>query len=260
MVALTSISFTDGTGETTQLTPPDYAQKVVLDSGTTQTLVTNDVFTALMNGLGAVDVGNSDYAVPCRFRDLNSTINYGLGGADGVTIRVPMSQLVRGELIAPKNFEDKSGACDLGLGPLMSGVAILGDTFLRSAYAVFDLENQVAALAQAVFNHTEESSIVAIPSGTTIPGASVTATATATEVDRAEASASPTVAEASVVDNRSTTLILTGTPTFNLGSAATATDEAANPTSSSTGGAAHGSLPTAALLGLGMAAAGIVAF
>ncbi|EXJ91285.1 hypothetical protein A1O1_04395 [Capronia coronata CBS 617.96] len=251
-VTLTSVSFTDHTGQTTQLSPEGYAQSVLLDSGTSQTLLTDDVFSALANGFGAVDIGQGSYVVPCKFAGINGTISYSFGGDGGVTIDVPVSQVVGNLEFPPENFADKSGGCDFGFGPPIGGFSILGDTFLRSAYVVYDISNGVAALAQAAENRTSTSSIAVIPTGTTIPGASVTATATGTQIPDAQATEEPAVPTASV---QGTSLVLTGTPTFNLGAATTAaaTGTAAATTTSS-GRANAAAAPTAALLGLGLAA------
>lgn len=252
-VTLTGVSFTDHTGSTTQVTPQGYAQAVLLDSGTSATLLTDDVFSAIANGFGAVDLGDEDYVVPCRYAGANGSINYSFGGEDGVTIRVPISQVV-GNLDFPGDqFSDADGGCEFGLGPPIQGFSIMGDTFLRSAYAVFDIDNNLAALAQAAENMTDTSSIAAIPPGTSIPGASITATATGTQLSGAAATALPVVPTASL---QGTTLVLAGTPTFNLGVSPTSGTSRA--TSSSSSGKAHAAAPTAALLGLGLAA-GILA-
>ncbi|KAK5452858.1 hypothetical protein LTS15_007006 [Exophiala xenobiotica] len=252
-VTLTGVSFTDHTGSTTQVTPQGYAQAVLLDSGTSATLLTDDVFSALANGFGAVDLGEEDYVVPCRYAGVNGSINYSFGGEGGVTISVPISQVVGNLDIPGDQFSDADGACEFGLGPPIQGFSILGDTFLRSAYAVFDIGNNLAALAQAAENMTDTSSIAAMPSGTSIPGASITATAAGTQLSGAAATAPPAVPTASA---KGTTLVLAGTPTFNLGVSPTSGSSGA--TSSSSSGRAHAAAPTAALLGLGLAA-GILA-
>lgn len=251
-MTLTRVSFTDETGTTTQLSAQGYAQSVLLDSGTSDTLLTDDVFAALANGFGAVDVGQDEYVVPCRFAGINGTINYSFGGEGGVTVSVPVSQIIGSVQYTPDGFADESGGCDFGIGPPLGGFSIMGDTFLRSAYAVFDIDNNMAALAQAVMNQTDTSSIVVIPTGTAIPGASVTATAVGTQVPDIQATAQPAVPSAS---SRSSSMLLAGTPTFNIGIASTAGTGAGTATSS---GGANAAAPTAALLGLGLAA-GIMA-
>lgn len=68
--------------------------------------------------------------------------------------------------------------CEFGLMSSGTGDIALGDSFLRSAYVVYDLTNKQIGLAQTVFNETL-SNIVEIDSG--IPYASATATAMATQ-------------------------------------------------------------------------------
>lgn len=247
-MTLTGVSFTDEVGHTVELSPQGYSQSVLLDSGTSSTLLTTDVFDALANGFGAVDIGQGSYVVPCRFSGINGSISYTFGGENGVTVQVPVSQVIGSQVFSPDSFADESGGCDFGFSPPLDGFSILGDTFLRSAYAVFDIDNGVAALAQAVENQTDSSSILAIPSGTSIPRVSITATATGTQITGSASTAKPDVPSASV---KGSTLVLAGTPTFNLGVQSTA-GTAAGTSSSSAG--ANAAAPTAALLGLGLAA------
>ena len=128
-MTLTRVSFTDETGHTTQLTPQGYAQSVLLDSGTSATLLTDDVFSALSNGFGAVDMGDEEYVVPCRFANINGNSTYSFGGNGGPTIVVPVSQVIGDQVLTPDNFGDESGGCDFGFGPPIDGSSILGDTF-----------------------------------------------------------------------------------------------------------------------------------
>lgn len=251
-MTLTDVSFTDSSGKKTRLSPEGYAQAALLDSGTSSTLLDIDVFDALANGFGAVDIGESSFVVPCRFAELNGTIDYSFGGQGGPTIKVPINQVIGNQVFDSTNFDDPSGGCDFGFGPPIIGTVILGDTFLRNAYAVFDLDNNMAALAQAVVDKTDTSSIVVIPSGTVIPGASVTATLSGTPLNAVQATEAPAVPTASV---QGTTLVLTGSPTFSLGTpTGTATSGGSAGGSSSSSAGANAAAPTAVLLGLGLVA------
>lgn len=252
-MTLTGVSFTDFTGNTTQLSPQGYAQSVLLDSGTSATYLTDDVFTAIANGFGAVDDGQGDFLVPCSFANINGTINYAFGGDGGPTISVPVSQVIGSQDFPSNYFDDASGGCSLGFGSPIGGSSILGDTFLRSVYAVYDIDNNVAALAQAAENQTSTSSIAVISSGTDLPGATFTASATGTQLDQAAATSSPSIPTASL---SGTTKILAGTPTFNLGVSGVTSYSASTitKTATSTGGAVSGAAPTAALLGVGLVA------
>ncbi|KAI1609797.1 aspartic-type endopeptidase [Exophiala viscosa] len=252
-VTLTGVSYTDHTGKTTQLSPDGYAQAVLLDSGTSQTYLDDDTFAAIANGFGAVNDGQGDFLVPCDFTNVNGTVNYAFGGDGGPTVSVPVSQVIGGKAFSSENFDDASGGCALGFGPPIDGIAILGDTFLRSAYAVYDIDNNVAALAQAAENQTSTSSIEVISSGTTLPGATFTASATGTQLGGAAATSSPAVPTVSL---SGTTMILAGTPTFNLGvsQVTSYSPSTITKTATSSGGAVSGAAPTAALLGMGLVA------
>jgi hypothetical protein len=61
-------------------------------------------------------------------------------------------------------FNDWDSVCMFGISPvsqygLTGGVTLLGDTFLRSAYVVYDLANEQLGIAEANHN-TDESNIV----------------------------------------------------------------------------------------------------
>ena len=100
-----------------------------------------------------------------------------------------MSELVSN----PENADDGQGdtygpvdsLCLFGITSISSATAVLGDTFLRSAYVVFDLDNNEISLAQTNFDSTS-TSISEISKGSKgVPGASevsnvVQATATQT--------------------------------------------------------------------------------
>jgi hypothetical protein len=96
-------------------------------------------------------------------------------------------------------YSDGQDACQLGIQAAGNLPVLFGDTFLRSAYVVYDLDNNRIALAQTDFNSTEsnvvafESGGAAIPSATSaaneaavtqtasgIPKVDLTATATGT--------------------------------------------------------------------------------
>lgn len=67
--------------------------------------------------------------------------------------------------------------CQFGILPAGdNGPILLGDTFLRSAYVVYDLDNKQIALAQTRFNATASPNILEIQSGASgIPSVTYTA-------------------------------------------------------------------------------------
>ncbi|KAJ9656048.1 hypothetical protein H2198_005208 [Neophaeococcomyces mojaviensis] len=239
-VTLTSVSFVDANGALTQLSPDGYAQSVLLDSGTSQTLLNNEILTALATGLGAVYTDEQTYTVPCSYSNTNASILYQFGGSDGPRVTVPLSELVYGETVPPSQFSKPSGGCDMGVTGPIEGQVILGDTFLRNAYVVYDIDNYQVAIAQAAGGKAGSSSIQAIPTGTSIPGVSSTATASGTQLD--EYAATATATGIPVATGRTVTA---GSPTFILGASATASNAQASGASSSS--TANIAVPVAAV-------------
>lgn len=179
-VALTSLSITSPSGSDT-LTTATYAQAVILDSGTTMTILPDNLAQAIFNEVGAIYNDQLGLTMcSCGIGTVQGYISFGFAGAYGPVIKVPMSQMVY-----PHPLIDSNGtqifvtpgvpACVFGIEPasvLGSGAPILlGDTFLRSAYVVYDLDNFRIGLAPTNFNSTS-SNIVAFPSfGAQIPSA-----------------------------------------------------------------------------------------
>ncbi|GKT49798.1 candidapepsin-3 [Colletotrichum spaethianum] len=128
------------------LTPPSrrtrvYANSsmpVFLDSGATLTLLPEDLANMVAADFGSPGVdANGFYPVSCSLVGLNGTVDFEF---DGMKIQVPYSEMIRELRTSPPT-------CYLGIVP-NSDFTLLGDTFLRSAYAVFDLDSNVAYLAQ----------------------------------------------------------------------------------------------------------------
>lgn len=172
-VAFTSLSASSSSGSD-QLTPSSYAQAAILDSGTTLTLLPNDVIDAVYNELGASVSDEFGPIVPCNLANNPGTLNYGFGGPGGPTIKIAMSQLVTPLDLTSgptPTFSNGETVCQLGIQAAGTLPVLFGDTFLRSAYVVYDLDNNQIALAQTDFNSTD-SNIVPFPSiGAPIPSA-----------------------------------------------------------------------------------------
>lgn len=232
-VTLSSIVLTDAAGKETPLTPEGFAQSALLDSGTSTTGLPNSVFEPIARGLGAVGVDVSDsqdgseviYTVPCELRATNATLTYTFGGTDAGASRVvvPLSQVIgnTGQEFNTSEFASPEGGCDMGFEGPIAGVAILGDTFMRSAYIVFDLANNVVAMAQAKVGGGVNGNgtgvggagIREIPAGTGLPGVNVTASAPGTQIPAELADAKLNVPAATKGPDGK---IQPGTPTFNL--------------------------------------------
>lgn len=129
---------------------------VLLDSGATLTYLPNDITTLIYNEVQAVyqDSVGAAYA-ECTLADSSATLDFEFSGQ---RIRVPYNELFldagtdsRGN---PLTFTNGEKACLFGIAPAQGGISVLGDTFLRSAYVVYDLANNEISLAQTVFNAT----------------------------------------------------------------------------------------------------------
>ena len=206
-VAWTSLNITDSYGSnaanTTNLPLP-----AVLDSGTTLTLVPEPVFSYLVDYFGAIDDTEYGWLVYCNISDVYGSLDWGFNNNEGI-VSVQFSELALPALDdtgAPLQFEDGSAACNFGVGLLPDNTPVLlGDTFLRSAYVIYDLENAEIAIGNTIFN-TTDSNIVEIGSGTgngvatissVAPSVAVTNTASAAQVDFIVASKHITLAHIS---------------------------------------------------------------
>lgn len=179
-VAFTSLSITSSTG-TDALTPPGYAMAVVLDSGTTITYVPDDLAQAIFNVVGATYNSDLQTAVcDCALGTAQGTLDFQFAGAQGPIIKVPIDEMVS-PLFLPDGSQAsfKSGlpACMFGIGPSSSlgqdAPILFGDTLLRSAYVVYDLQNFRIGLAQTKF-FSNDTNVVAFESfGAQIPSATI---------------------------------------------------------------------------------------
>lgn len=188
-VAWTGLSVTNTTtGESQTISSDNLPAPALLDSGTTATMLPPDLYERLAGFFGAIQDPTSDGAlVQCDLlQTADGTLDFEFGGTGGPVIKVPFS-----EFAIPLEI-DTWGLCQLGLMPATDpnlGV-ILGDTFLRSAYVVYDLDSKQISLAQTVFN-TTESNVVEIKQssssssgsavGSMVTGVTVTQTATGLE-------------------------------------------------------------------------------
>ena len=107
--------------------------------------------------------------VDCNLANQQGSLEFTFSGP---TISVPLNELV---IVA--GYSRGRPVCILGIGPADNSVCVLGDTFLRSAYVVYDLENNQIGIAQTNFNATR-TSVQEITSGkNAIPNASEVANA-----------------------------------------------------------------------------------
>lgn len=196
-VAWSSLSITGQQGNTTDVTGSNFAQPVVLDSGTTLTYLPTRIANKVFEMVGAVDMSRTlgSVFIDCDYLTNNpdATLNYGFGGTGGPVIKVAMDELIFpltglfDEGVTARQSLPFANTCAFGIMNAGSnGVYLLGDTFLRSAYVVYDIDDNQVALAQTNFNSTETNIIEIQASASGIPGVSgvatgVTVSATATQ-------------------------------------------------------------------------------
>lgn len=175
LVALTTVSATSPSG-TDALGSQSFPVSAVLDSGTTFTLLPPDLVSAIWAEAGVVNKEEAGPLVPCSFsRASQGSFVFGFGGPGGPNITVPMDELVRTVPGSVGVFEDGvykgQDACQFMITPMQSDqpVAILGDSFLRSAYVVYDLENLEVALAPTKFNATDSKVVAFDHRGAAVP-------------------------------------------------------------------------------------------
>jgi hypothetical protein len=152
-VILQELKMRNGAGNLIDLNGGSNPGPFLLDSGTTMTLLPAALAQSIFTAVNAV-ISNGSAYVDCSLASSLFTVEYTF---TGVTISVPISQLILPQNLSPTQ-------CLFGIQSSTIGISILGDSFLSSAYVVYDLDNKKVHLAQAVINATSEN-IIEIGSG-----------------------------------------------------------------------------------------------
>ncbi|KAA6407168.1 MAG: acid protease [Lasallia pustulata] len=184
LITLTGVSLSND-GSNVSLDSGDTPVVVLLDSGSSLTYLPDDLTTVLYQQVGAQYSSEEQTAfVPCSLADNTSTIDFTFSSP---VISVPMSEMViNAGATSQATFKDGTPACIFGIAPAgQGGISVLGDTWIRSAYVVYDLANNEISLAQTNFNSTSSNILEigtganSVPQATGVTGA-VSATATHT--------------------------------------------------------------------------------
>lgn len=110
---------------------------VVLDSGTNFISLPAELVANIHQALQAsVDDGYHWSMVNCGLRKSSMTLDFTFDST--TTIRIPMSALINPPL---------ADLCELAIVPDLEGSPVLGTPFLRSAYVVYNMEDNEIALA-----------------------------------------------------------------------------------------------------------------
>lgn len=170
-VVLNSVSFNDS-GSTTEVSSG--SALAILDSGTSFTIVPKDVFSNILESFGDITVTESqgNYYLPCSAGNSGDrSFTFEFGNSSTATITVDLSQFL---------IQSSRTMCILGFDYTTDDSYTLGDTFLRSVYAVYDLANNQIGVAQANFD-TSSSHVVPFESkGAKITDTKGTGSATST--------------------------------------------------------------------------------
>ncbi|KAK5109238.1 hypothetical protein LTR62_007220 [Meristemomyces frigidus] len=159
IIALTGV----GANGTSGSIASNIAEPALLDSGTSLMYLPNEITTNIYNAVGArYDSQQGAAFVSCDLAKSGGTIDFTFSSP---TIRVDMNELV---IVAGE--QHGKPLCILGIAPAQGSTPVLGDTFLRSAYVVYDMTNNEVALAQTNFNSTTDN-ILEITNSTSIPSA-----------------------------------------------------------------------------------------
>ncbi|PGH30785.1 hypothetical protein GX50_06459 [[Emmonsia] crescens] len=178
VVALTGVSLDTKDGSRA-LGASNLPVPVLLDSGSSLCYLPNRLVAELYRTIRATydpEIGAA--FVPCRLMHEKAAVTFTFSKP---AITVPMDELVLDLGPNPDGtrptFSNGELACVFGISPAGDGISILGDTFLRSAYVVYDLDNNEISLARTNFNSTREQILEiakgpdGVPSATGVDGA-----------------------------------------------------------------------------------------
>ena len=154
IVELTRVATLNGNTRTVQ-TASGFSQQAYLDSGTPLTILQKPLADIIMAVMGAsyypAGSTNGNTIIPCSQANSALSINYHFSNTvTGPTINVPISELVLQTLGSLNGVQ----MCQFGIYVSENNAfpTIMGDTFLRSAYVVYNLDKNRIGLAQTVFN------------------------------------------------------------------------------------------------------------
>jgi hypothetical protein len=171
VVDLASIAVGDGKCGNT-IKSQDFPLPVLVDSGDSFVRLPDKLFDQVASNIGASFEKANGFVIPCDFANSGAKVTFQMGGSDGAKIEVPANQVV----IPVNNPDIFASGPNKGKTKCISGIqgggndlAVVGDTFMRSAYIVYDLVNNQLAFAQTKFNVTESNIVPFDSMGARIP-------------------------------------------------------------------------------------------
>lgn len=161
----------------TQTLSQNLPAAVLLDSGSSLTYLPNDLTQAIYTALKVKYNAQQQTAFcDCGLGNSQDTLDFTFTNPK---ISVPMSELAINPGPNPDGstatFDNGTPLCFFGISPTDGTTAVLGDTFIRSAYLVYDLANNEISIGQTNFNATNSNVLeigtgtAAVPSATVVP-------------------------------------------------------------------------------------------
>ncbi|KAI8988765.1 aspartic peptidase domain-containing protein [Pilobolus umbonatus] len=134
----------------------------ILDTGTTLTYLPESVAVGIIESVAGKDgysvhKSSGTYLIDCKYHESNVELDFKMIAVlDGVDVPVVLS-IPFSELVMPLDGESASEAenCLFGIAPstdmkVGSTLMIIGESVLRSIYMVFDMQNDMIGIANAV--------------------------------------------------------------------------------------------------------------
>ncbi|KAK3997748.1 Candidapepsin-1 [Cladorrhinum sp. PSN332] len=141
-VNVTSVGITRPGEKAILYTPRDtFSMPTLIDTGSTLSYIREDLVAAIGQQFQATIDNAGNYFVDCSYRDLPGTVDFGFN---------------RGAMVINVRYKDfiyqqvPGGRCMLGVQPADVGSTnyVLGDTFIRGAYLVFDQQSDTVWMNQ----------------------------------------------------------------------------------------------------------------
>ncbi|KAL2862964.1 pepsin-like aspartic protease [Aspergillus lucknowensis] len=169
LIALTGISLSTDS-KIHELHSDTLPAAVLLDSGSSLSYLPDGIVEDIYHDIGVTYERSTGagYA-PCSLAQDNIHITFTFSSPK-ITVGVDELIIDAGDL----RFRNGERACIFGIVPAGDGTNVLGDTFLRSVYVVYDLANNEISLANTRFNSTESNILEighgdeAVPSATKV--------------------------------------------------------------------------------------------
>jgi hypothetical protein len=174
-VILTGLALQQRGSNTTKYPDTEFPLLVTIDSGTSVTYLPKSLTTKIYSSLGVSH--NTEYNVPvlpCSVKDRDFSLTFDFSG---IRIDVSIHELVLNGI----DMDGDTVLCVFGIYTSTSEIPVLGDTFLRSTYAVFDLANCEISMANTNLINGEDAILEigtgkdAVPGATPVPSPATTA-------------------------------------------------------------------------------------